>query len=111
MFGFDEGFERREIGLPEGAVVAQPGVHGFERGWIQLVDAMAAFAVLVDEARAAKKAKMFGDSRARDGEGTGDGSGGKITAAEEIEDSAAGGVGKGAEGGFAICNRTVTHHA
>lgn len=76
MFGFDEGFERCEIRLPEGAVVAQPGVHGFERGWIQLIDAMAALAVFMDEACAAEEAKMFGDGGARNGEGTGDGSGG-----------------------------------
>ena len=111
MLGFHKRFKRREIGLPEGAIVAQPGVHGFERCWIELVDTMAAFAVFVDEACAAEKAEVFGDGGAGDREGTGDSSGGKIAATEKVEDGATSRVGESAECGFVICNRTVTHNA
>jgi hypothetical protein len=110
VLGFHEGFERCEIRLPERTVMAQPGVHSFERGGIQLVDAMAAFAVFVDEACAAEEAKVLGDSWAGDREGSGNGSGGKIAAAEKVEDGAASRIGESAESGFRICNRTVTHN-
>jgi hypothetical protein len=72
--------------------------------------------VFADQVGAAQQAQVLGDCGTRDWEGFGDLSGGLAAAAEEIKDSAAGGVGEGLESGFrllrsGICNRLVPHNA
>ena len=112
VFGFDELFQAGQTDAPEAAVVVEPVVYGAERFGIELVDAVAAFAMLVHEVGAAQQAKMFRDRGTGDGESSGDFSGGLAAPAKEIEDGAAGRIGQGLEGGFGgICNRTVTHNA
>jgi hypothetical protein len=79
---------------------------------VETVNAVAANPVFADEAGATEKAEMFGDGRARDGEGVSDLSGGLVALAEQVEDGAAGGVGEGAEDGVRrMGNRTVSHNA
>ena len=105
VFGFYKGFETRQVSAPEAAVVVEPFIYGAERLGIELVDAVAAFAVLVNQVRATKKAQVFGDGGTGDGKGSGDFSGGLAAAAEKVEDGAAGGIGQGLEGRFRrICN-------
>ena len=97
--------------MPELAVLIEPGVDGAQRFGIELVDAMAAFAMFMDQVSAAQEAKMFRDGGAGNREGSGDGSGGLAAAAQQIKDGAAGRVGQRLEGGFrGICNRTVPHN-
>ena len=100
VLGFDKGFQVGQAGAPEDAVLLDPGVDGAERFGIQLVDAVAAFAMFADQVGAAQQAQVLGDGGTGDREGFGDLSGGLAAAAEEIEDGAAGGIGEGLEGGF-----------
>jgi hypothetical protein len=112
MFGFDELFQARQVRAPEAAVLVEPGVHGAQGFGIELVDAVAAFAVFLHQVGAAQEAEVFGDGGTRNREGPGDFSGGLAAPAQEIEDGAAGGIGQGLESSLGgICNRTVTHNA
>jgi len=108
----EEGLEAGEFARPENAVIVEPLVNGAKRLGVETVIAVAADAMFLDEARAAEQAEMFGDSRARDGEGAGDLAGGLLAAAEQVEDGAAGGVGEGAEDGVGgMRNGKVSHNA
>jgi hypothetical protein len=100
VFGFHECFQAGKAGAPETAVLFQPGVYGTERFWVQLVDAKAAFTVFAHQMRAAQEAQVLRDGRARDGKGSGDLSSGLAAAAQEVENSPAGGIGQGLEGGL-----------
>jgi hypothetical protein len=121
VLGFDEGFEVSQAGAPEAAILLDPGVDGAERFGVELVDAVPTFAMFSHEVGVAEQAEVLGDGGAGDREGFGNLSGGLAAAAEEVEDGAAGGIGKGLKGGFGasggchpgsgICNRTVTHNA
>ncbi|MGC2020649.1 MAG: hypothetical protein WA654_06270, partial [Candidatus Sulfotelmatobacter sp.] len=72
MFGFHELFEAGQIRAPEAAVLIEPGVDGAERFRIELVDTVAAFAVLLHEMGAAEEAEVFGDGGAGNGKGASD---------------------------------------
>jgi hypothetical protein len=90
----------------------EPGIHSTKWLGIELIDAVATFAVFANQVRAAKEAKVLGNRRTRDGESPSDFTRRLAAAAEQIEDSAAGGVGECLESGFGrICNRTVSHDA
>jgi hypothetical protein len=93
-----------------------PGVDGAKWLRVELVNAVAAFAVFTYQVGSAKKAKMLRDRRARDREDFGNLSCGLAAAAQQIQDGAARGIGESLEGGLGvsgrrICNRTVTHNA
>jgi hypothetical protein len=110
--GFHKSLQVGEVHLPEAAVLLDPGVDGAKRFRIELVDAVAAFAVLVHQMGAAEKTQVLGNGRAGDGESLSDFSRGLAASAKQIEDSAASGIGKCLKGSFGgICNRTVTHNA
>src|ERR1700685_50317 len=112
VFGFYKGFEAGQIRAPETAVVFEPGVNRAQRLWVELVDAVAAFAMLLHQMRPAQQAKMLGDCWAGNGKGLRNVSGGLAAAAQQIEDGAAGGIGECLKGGFRrICNRSVPHNA
>jgi hypothetical protein len=112
VLGLDESFEAVEIHRPEGAVLFEPGIDGAKRFGIELVDPVAAFAVLADQVRPPQKAKVLGDGGPGDGKGSGNFSGGLAASPQQVEDSPAGGVGERLKGcGGRICNRTVTHNA
>lgn len=115
VFGLYESFQVAEVHLPETAVLIEPGVDGAKRFGIELVDAVTAFAMLTHEMGAAQQAQMFGDCGTGDGKSAGDSSGGLAASAKKVENSAAGGIGEGLEGGLrvsfrGICNRTVPHN-
>ena len=119
VFGFYESFQAGEAGGPEAAILFEPGIYSTERLWIQLVNAEAAFSVFPDQVGTAQQAQVPGDSRAGDGKGASDLAGGLASAAQEIENGAASGIGEGLECGLGdcprcsagqICNRTVTHN-
>jgi hypothetical protein len=71
VFGFDEGFQVREVEFPEAAVLVDPGIDGAERLGIKPVDAMAAFAVLAHQVCAAKQPEVLRDCWTRNWEGLG----------------------------------------
>jgi hypothetical protein len=75
VLGFDECFQVVEVCGPEDTVLVEPGVHGTEGLGVELVDAIAPFAVLTDKVSAAQEAKMLGNGRAREREGAGNLSG------------------------------------
>ena len=100
VFGFDKCFQVGQVDAPEAAVLFEPGVDGAERFGIELVDAVAAFAMFADQVGAAQQAQVLGDRGTGNRESSGDFSGGLAAAAKQIEDGAAGGIGQGLEGGF-----------
>ncbi len=114
VLGFDECFQVVEAGSPEDAVLLDPGVDRAERLRIELVNAVTPLAVLTDEVSPAKQAQVLRDRGTGDGKGSGNLTGGLAAPTEKVEDSAAGRIGEGLEGGFrvsggGICNRSVTH--
>src|SRR5579863_4572572 len=116
MFGFDEGFQVVQACSPEDSVLLDPGIDGAQRFRIELVDAMAPFAVLADEVGAAKQAQVLGYCGAGDRERSGDLAGRLAATPEEIKNGAACRIRQCLEGGFLvascrICNRLVTHNA
>jgi hypothetical protein len=108
--GLEEGFEVRELGGPEEAVIVEPVVDRAKWLGVKVVVAVATDAVFANEASAAEKAKVLGDGGAGYGEGACDLPGGLMAVAEEVEYGAAGGVGQGAEDGIGGRNEGVGSH-
>src|ERR1700692_918367 len=94
VFGFDKSLQVGEAYFPEIAVLIEPGVDGAERVGIELVDTMAAFAMLVHEMGAAQQAEMLGDCGPGNGKGSGNFTGGLAAAAEQIEHCPPRGIGE-----------------
>jgi len=112
VLGFDKCFQICQVHFPEIAILIEPGIDGTKRFGIELIDAVATFAVFANQMGAAKEAKVLGDRRTRDGESPSDFTCRLAAAPKQIEDSAAGGVGQSLESSFRrICNRTVSHNA
>jgi hypothetical protein len=97
VFGLDKSFQIGEAHGPEVSILIEPGIDGAERFRIELVDAMAALAVLLNQMSAAQQAQVFGDGGPGNGKGLGDFSGRLAAAAQKIKHRAAGGVGEGLE--------------
>jgi len=93
VVGFDKILQAGQVHLPEGAVLAKPGIDRAQRLGIELVDAVAAFAVLVDQMGCAQKAKVFRDSGTGNREGSGNRPSGLAALAKQIQNRAAGRVG------------------
>ena len=93
-------FKFERLAVQKDAVLLDPGVDRAKRFGIELVDTVAAFAVLADQMRAAEQAQVLGNGRTGDWKSLGDLSGGLAAAAEQVEDGAAGGIGEGLEGGL-----------
>lgn len=111
VFGLDECLEIVQRTGPEDTILLDPGIDRAQGLGIQLVDPIAAFAMLANQMGPAKEAQVLRDCRPGDGKGAGDLPGGLAAAAEKIENRPAGGIGKGLESDLAgICNRTVTHN-
>ena len=112
VLSFDKCFQICQVHFPEVAILIEPGIDGTKRLGIELIDAVATFAVFANQVGAAKEAKVLGDRRTRDGESPSDFTCRLAAATEQIEDSAAGGVSERLESGLGrICNRTVSHNA
>jgi len=116
VLGLDECFQIGEVGAPEAAVLFDPVVDGAQRLRVEVVDAVAAFAVLANEVGATEQAQVLRNRGPGDGKGVGDLSRGLAAKAKQVEHGAAGGIGEGLEGGlhclaWGICNRSVTHNA
>jgi hypothetical protein len=112
VLGFDERFQVGQVHFPKSTVLIDPRIDGAERIGIELIDAVTAFAVFSYQVCAAEKTKVFRDGGTGDEESLGDFSGGLAATAQQIEDGATGGIGKGLESGFGgMCNRTVSHNA
>jgi len=80
VFGLDKTFEIGEAHLPEVSILIEPGINGAERFGIEMVDAMPALAVFVNQMSAAQQAQVFGDGRPGNGKGLGNFSGGLAAA-------------------------------
>ena len=100
VFSLDKSFQTVEVHLPEVAVLIEPGVYGAQGFGIELIDAVAAFAMLPHQVGTAQEAEVFRNGGARDGESSCDFSGGLAAPPQQIQDGAAGGIGKCLEGGF-----------
>jgi hypothetical protein len=100
VLGFDKGFQIGEVGLPEVAVLIEPGIDGAKWFGLEVVDPVAAFAMFLHQVGAAQKAQVLGDGGTGDGKGSGDLPGGLAAASQKIKHGAAGGIGEGLEGGF-----------
>lgn len=98
IFGFDESFQVVQAGSPEDAILLDPVIDGAEGFGIELIDAMAAVAILADKMSAAEQAQVFGDGRSRNWKSAGNLPRRPRAAAEKIEDGAARGIGKSLEG-------------
>ncbi len=115
MFGFHEGFQAVQTGGPENSILLNPGVDRAQRLRVELVNAIAPFAMFTNQVSPAKQAQVFGNCGTGDRECIGDLSGGLAAAAEKIENGATRGIGQSLEGSFldcrgVICNRSVTHN-
>ena len=108
VLGFDEGFQVVQACGPETAVLVDPGINRAQRLGIQLVDTVAALALLTDQMRAAQQAQVLGDSWTGDGKGAGDLPGGLPAATEKIEDGTASGIGECLKGGLGDFSRRNT---
>ena len=64
VLGFDKSLQVGQAGLPEDAILFQPGIHSFQRFRVELVKAVAAFPTFLHQMGAAKQSQMFGDGRA-----------------------------------------------
>jgi len=100
VFGFDEILEIRKRGAPELAVLLDPGIDSTQRLRIEVVNAIAAFAVLAHEVCPTEQAQMFRDGWARYGKRLGNFAGRLATVPEQVEDSSPGGVGQSLKRGF-----------
>ena len=95
VFGLHKSFQAGQIGAPKNAVLFQPGVNSFQRLWIQRVKAMAAFPSLLDQMRAPQQAEMLRDCRTGNRKCAGDLAGGLASAAQQVKDGTACGIGEG----------------
>src|SRR5215469_9217237 len=115
MLGFHKFLQLVQARCPENPVLLDPRVDGAEWLRVELVNAIAPFAMLTDEVSAAQETQMLGDGRTRHREGVGDLSGRLTALAEKVENGPPGRIGESLKGGFLdpgvlIRNRTVTHN-
>jgi hypothetical protein len=112
MFRFHKCLEAGQIRTPEAAIVFEPGIYGAKRFGIELIDAVAAFAMFKNQMRAAQKTEMLRYGRPGNRKGLGDMARRLTAATKQIENGAAGGIGEGLERSFGgMCNRSVPHNA
>src|SRR5258708_37262806 len=112
MFSFDKRLQIRQADAPEAAILLEPGIDSAERLGIELVDAVAAFAVLPHQMSPPQQAQVFRDRRAGNRKRPGNLPGRLAAPPQKVENSPARGVGESLEGGLrGICNRSVSHNA
>ena len=101
-----------EIDLPEAAILFKPEINCLERCGIKLIETVTSATMFDHQARLAQMSKVLGNCRTRNWKGICDVPRGLFAAAEEVQDSAAGGIGERMESSCRrICNRTVPHNA
>jgi hypothetical protein len=93
VLSFDEGLQIGKAGYPEDTVLPNPGVDGAKRFGIELIHTMTPFAMLTNEVGATEQAQVFRNRRTGDGKRAGDLPRGLTSAAQEVEDCAAGRIG------------------
>ena len=109
---FHKSLQIAQIELPEPPVLFEPGINRFEWSWVQLVKAVAAATMFEYKARFAQLPKVFRNRWTGYGKGLCDVTRWLLTLAEEIQNSAAGGIGERMERELRrICNRSVPHDA
>jgi hypothetical protein len=102
ILGFYESFQVRQARAPETSILLDPGIDGAKWFGIELVNPVPAFAMLSHQMGAAQQAQVLGDRGSRDRECLGDLSRRLAAPAQQVEDGAARGIGKGLEGGLRI---------
>jgi hypothetical protein len=100
VLGFNKRFQVREVDLPEVAVLIEPGIDGSKRFGVELIDAMAAFAMLLHQMRAPKQTQVFGNGRTRDWKRSGNFSRRLAASPEQIQDSSTGRIGQRLKSGL-----------
>ncbi len=116
LFGFNEGFQTVQTGFPEDSILLNPGVDCAQRLRVELVNAIASFAVFTNKVSSPKQTQVFGNCGTRNRKCIGDLSGGLAAEAEKIEDGSPSRIGECLESSLldsriVICNRSVTHNA
>ncbi|MGA8431906.1 MAG: hypothetical protein WB729_18925 [Candidatus Sulfotelmatobacter sp.] len=93
MFRFYERLEAGQIGTPEAAIVFEPGIYSAKRFGVELIDAVAAFAVFENQLRAAQKTEMLRDSWTRNRKSLGNMPSRLTATAKQVENGAPCGIG------------------
>jgi len=63
VLSFDKSLQVGQAGLPEDAILFQPGIHSFQRFRVELVKTVATFPTFLHQMSATKQSQMFGDGR------------------------------------------------
>src|ERR1700680_4965347 len=112
VFCLHECFHAGQVRAPESTVVLEPGVHGSQWFGIELINAVASFAMFAHQMRPAQQSQVLRDCRTRDREGSRDVARWLASPPQQIENRASRGIGQSLKRRFCrICNRTVSHNA
>src|SRR3984893_10979573 len=112
VFCLHECFQAGQVRAPESTVVLEPGVHRPQWFGIELINAVASFAMLAHQMRPAQQSQVLRDCRTRDWEGSRDVASRLASPPQQIENGATRGIGQSMKRRFRrICNRSVPHNA
>src|SRR5258708_40060441 len=95
MFSFDKRLQIRQADAPEAAILLEPGIDSAERLGIELVDAVAAFAVLPHQMSSSQQAQVFRDRRAGNRKRSGNLPRRPAAPPQQVQNPAAGGISEG----------------
>jgi hypothetical protein len=84
-----------EVTVPQLAVGFEPGIEGFERACLEVVNALLSRDAAGDETRLAQDLKVFGDAGLSDTQAVDEVADAAVGMTELVEDGAAGGLGEG----------------
>src|ERR1700730_900753 len=112
VFCLHECFQAGQVRAPESTVVLEPGVHSSQWFGIELINAVASFAMFAHQMRPTQQSQVLRDCRTRNWEGSRDVARWLASPPQQIENRAPRWIGQGPERRFRrICNRTVSHDA
>src|SRR3984893_7697872 len=112
VFCLHECFQAGQVRLPESTVVLKPRIHSPQWFGIELIHAVATFAMFAHQMRPAQQSQVLRDCRTRNREGSRDVARWLASPPQQIENRAPRWIGQGPERRFRrICNRTVSHDA
>src|ERR1700682_5126781 len=112
LFCLHECFQAGQVRAPESTVVLEPGIHSSQWFGIELINAVATFAMFAHQMRPAQQSQVLRDCRTRNWEGSRDVARWLASPPQQIENGATRGIGQSMKRRFRrICNRSVPHNA
>jgi hypothetical protein len=112
VLGFYKRLQVGQTGLPEDAILLQPGIDRFQRFRIELVEAVSALAPFLHQMGTAQQSQVFRDGRPRNRKRPRNLSGRLSSLPQEIKHSPSGRIREYLKSRFrGIRNRTVSHNA